>query len=316
MTEQMNATIQFSVRSLFDADTEILHFPELKSRGIVQKDGTLYFMNGERLYTCDDTPEGRKILEALSAIRIHAEAQDTEEYTWRDILSGRTDPSVMQKYGIRDQVPRCVVLFRPAQDSRQRIQQEMIPTEEADRIIRLDSGETALILDMKNRTGDEAFEYAAAVVETMESEGGVSCRAGIGRTVGSAGELSVSLREAQQAIDTGIRHSLPGNIHAYERQSLERLSDLIPEAGAEAFRKDLIPPQAEKVLNEETLETIRVFFRNDLNVSTAARQLFIHRNTLIYRMEKIRKATGLDLRKFEDAVVFRMMMYPNRKKNE
>ena len=53
---------------------------------------------------------------------------------------------------------------------------------------------------------------------------------------------------------------------------------------------------------------MRVFFQNDLNLSTTARQLFIHRNTLLYRMEKVRKATGLDLRKFEDAAVFRIMM--------
>lgn len=314
MTERMNATIQISIRSLSEADAEILQLPELQRGRIAEKDGILYLMKGERLCSCDDTTEGRELLEALSANRIHAEAQDTEENTWRSVLSGRPDPSGMKKYGIRDRVPRCVILFRPVQDSRHRIQQEMIPTEESDRIIGLDSGETALVLDMRKRTGDEAFEYAAAAAETMESEGGVSCHVGIGRTAASAGELSESLREAQQAIDTGIRHSLPGNIHAYERQTLERLADLIPEEGAEAFRKDLISPQAEKVLNEETLETIRVFFRNDLNVSTTARQLFIHRNTLMYRMEKIRKATGLDLRKFEDAVVFRMMMYSHGKK--
>ena len=313
MTEQMDTTIQFNVRSLSDTDAEILRLPELRCGGIAQKDSILYLMKGERICSCEDTPEGREIMEALSADRIHAEAQDTEENTWRAILSGRADLSGMKKYGIRDHIPRCVILFRPAHDSRHRIQQEMIPTEESDRIVGLDSGETALILDMRKRTCDEAFEYAAAAAETMESEGGVSCRAGIGRTAASACELSASLREARQAIDTGIRHSLPGIVHAYDRQTLERLADMIPEAEAEAFRKDLIPPQAEKVLNEETLDTIRIFFRNDLNVSTTARQLFIHRNTLLYRMEKIRKATGLDLRKFEDAVVFRMMMYSHGK---
>ena len=62
-------------------------------------------------------------------------------------------------------------------------------------------------------------------------------------------------------------------------------------------------------------ETIRAFFQNDLNVSTTARQLFIHRNTLLYRIEKIRKATGLDLRKFDDAVIFRMLMYSDIKQD-
>ena len=67
-------------------------------------------------------------------------------------------------------------------------------------------------------------------------------------------------------------------------------------------------------MTNEILETIRVFFLNDLNLSTTARQLFIHRNTLLYRMEKIRKITGLDLRKFEDAAVFRFVMSLTDKK--
>ena len=87
------------------------------------------------------------------------------------------------------------------------------------------------------------------------------------------------------------------------------LSVLLAAAGcAAAPETELVLAKRGAVLTEETLETIRVFFRNDLNLSTTARQLFIHRNTLIYRMEKIRKATGLDLRKFEDAAVFRILM--------
>ena len=88
----------------------------------------------------------------------------------------------------------------------------------------------------------------------------------------------------------------------------KRMTDLIPPESAKRFREEVIPPGAEKVLTDELIETIRVFFGNDLNLSTTARQLFIHRNTLLYRMDKIRKATGLDLRRFEDAAVFRIMM--------
>ena len=105
-----------------------------------------------------------------------------------------------------------------------------------------------------------------------------------------------------------MRHRIPGTVYDFGAQTLERLADLIPSGKAEAFRQRIIPPEAEKVMTEETIETIRAFFRNDLNLSTTARELFIHRNTLLYRMEKVRKATGLDLRKFEDAAVFRILM--------
>ncbi len=313
--KNMDTTIQVRFRSFSDTEERILRMTERHPGEIVQVEDVLYFRNGDGIYSCTDTPEGRKLLEPHCTVVSRAAEKDTEEKVWRDILAGNTDPPVMKTYRITDCAPRCLVLFRPVQDTRYMIQKEMIPTEESDRIIDLENGETALILDMKKRSGNEAYEYAAAAAETLESENGISCYAGIGRTAARAADLSASLTEARKAIDTGIRHRLPGQVFVYEQLTLERLTDLIPEESAEAFRKDLIPARAEKVLNSETLETVLAFFQNDLNVSTTARQLFIHRNTLLYRMEKIRKATGLDLRKFDDAVVFRMM-YSDRKPDQ
>ena len=309
MAEQMDATIQVGVRSLSDTDEMILQMPEVQKGVITQNDGILYLRNGNEVYSCKDTPAGRRLLETISSERMRVTEKDTEEKAWKDILSGNADPSVLENYGIRECDPRCVILLRPIQSSRNSIHREMIPIEESDRIVALESGETVLILNMRKRSGNESYEYAAAAAETLESENGISCYAGVGRTAEKAGALSESLQEARKAIDTGIRHRIPGRVYVYERLALERLTDLIPEERAQAFRESLIPDQAGKVLNSETLETVRVFFQNDLNVSTTARQLFIHRNTLLYRMEKIRKATGLDLRKFDDAVIFRMLMY-------
>ena len=171
-----------------------------------------------------------------------------------------------------------------------------------------ENGDTVLVLSMKKRTPEEVFEFASAATETMESEAGISCHAGIGKTAETINRLSSAYREAEAAIEIGKRHKLPGHVFDYERLTLERLADLIPEETARRFRKEILTEEASTVLNGEMLETIRVFLRNDLNLSTTAREMFVHRNTLLYRMEKIRKATGLDLRKFEDAVVFRILM--------
>jgi carbohydrate diacid regulator len=184
----------------------------------------------------------------------------------------------------------------------------MVPVEETDRILEFESGEAALILCMKKRSAEEAKEFAGAAAETMESEAGISCTAGIGRTAGNLREIAGSFRDAEAAIETGSRHGIPGPVYDFSEQTLERLADLIPSGKIEAYRREMISPEAEKVLTEETIETIRAFFRNDLNLTTTAKELFIHRNTILYRLEKVRKATGLDLRKFEEAAVFRILM--------
>ncbi len=304
----MEIKFQVTVRSASETDPELLRRLENSSCSPVRIGENLYSRIGDKVFSCKDNPEGETLFRTLCGEPRNSAIRKTEEQYWKDLLCGTADLSLLRKYNIREENPRCVILFRIIQDSADSLQREIIPLEETDRIAELGNGEEALILDMKKRSPEEAYEYAAAVAETMESEAGITCMAGIGRTVSKAGLLYESCSEARKAITTGIHHKMGGRVFVYSQQTLERLADLIPSAEGSAFRKELIPPHAEKVLTDETLETIRVFFRNDLNLSTASRQLFIHRNTLIYRMDKIRKATGLDLRKFEDAVVFRMIM--------
>ena len=311
----MKISVQITVRPFSETDPDTVRLLEEKGNGPAGKDGILFLRDGDTVYSCADTPEGAALLQAVSGKTARGAKTRSEEQVWKDAVYGTADPADLRKYRIREDVPRCVILFRPLQDSRRRIQRDMIPVEETDRILEAENGDAVLILDLKKRSAEEAFEYAAAAAETMESEAGVSCMAGIGGTTGTVGMLRQSREEAEAAMETGIRYRLPGRVYAYDRQMLERLTDLIPADQAEEFRKKLIPPQAEKTLTNEILETVRVFFLNDLNLSTTARQLFIHRNTLMYRMEKVRKATGLDLRKFEDAVVFRMMMNPGGNKD-
>ena len=304
----MSSSVQFSVRPLSETDSKTVSLLERSSGGFARKDGRLYILAEDRVFMCEDTPDGEKLLRKLTAGTSAEPEPVPEALVWKELLTGKTDESAMRKFGIPSQAQRCVILFRLLQDRDNCLLPEMIPVDLPDHIAGLGRNEAALILDMENRSPEEAYEYAAAVTETMESEAGISCMAGVGQTVSSAAELPVSYHRARDAIETGIRHRIPGRVFSWDRMALERLTDLIPSDSMDLFRKEIFPPRAEKVMTDETLETVRVFFRNDLNLSTTARQLFIHRNTLLYRMEKIRKATGLDLRKFEDAVVFRMMM--------
>ena len=93
------------------------------------------------------------------------------------------------------------------------------------------------------------------------------------------------------------------------------LSELSPET-AEHYHKLLFNESTSRLFNDEMLKTIQVFFQKDLNLSDTARQLYIHRNTLVYRLDKVLRETGLDLRRFDDAVTFRMLMEMDKCKDQ
>lgn len=267
----------------------------------------IYFRVGNQVYSCRDCPESRELITRLVSSD-SGKVISSEDAVWKSALNGIADPALYEEYRLRDRMCRTVVLFRPMQRMERFALQNNIPLESSDRLISMDNGDVALILHMNERSEYEPFEYAEAVTETMESEAGIACYAGVGRPSDSLDTLSVSYEEARSALETGLKHHQPGRVFSYSKQALERLTDLIPVDRASVFLQKELSPEAQKVLTDEMLETIRVFFQNDLNLSTTARQLFIHRNTLLYRMDKIRKATGLDLRRFEDAVVFRFLM--------
>ena len=304
----MAKQLQLTIEPFSEVNAQIRKMLGNEDRNPVRKDGKVFFRIGEAVYSCPDTSEASAFLAGILCGNIKERIPDGEEETWRAVLKRTAGCSSLLRYGIREKTPRCVVLLHPLQYTDCFALQENIPIEETDRIVRMENGDAALILNMSSRSPEEVDEYAAALTETMESEAGISSCAGIGKTAETLDGVSRSYEEAKAAMATGIRHRIPGRVYAYDRLTLERMADLIPESSVAEFRQAILPPQAEKLLTAEMLETIRVFFQNDLNLSTTARQLYIHRNTLIYRMDKIRKATGLDLRIFEDAAVFRLML--------
>ena len=97
-------------------------------------------------------------------------------------------------------------------------------------------------------------------------------------------------------------------MHAYQKQILERILSSVPAERRTELKKDIFNDKAKKLLNAEMVETVRVFFENDLNLSTTAKKLYLHRNTLTYRLDRIHRETGLDLRTFKDAAAFKAIM--------
>ena len=115
-------------------------------------------------------------------------------------------------------------------------------------------------------------------------------------------------REALEALATGDKYNNTHPVQVYGRQILERMAGEVSAETRKEMKRQFLGEHPETILTDETRETAERFFEADLNLSVAARQMFIHRNTLTYRLDRIQKETGLDLRKFNDAAIFRLIM--------
>ena len=304
----MAKKIKISVRSFPEMDASVLEMLAGCGDRIVMKDGTVYRIAGDNVYSCEDSPEGKTLLSQIQPIKTNSSSADSEEEALKAALRGQADLPLLSGFGLKDRAKRCAILLHLSQHTEISFLRELIPLDGKDRIVMTDNGNAVILVNTDRKTENEIREFAAAAAETVENEAGINCFAGIGRITESIADISGSYSDAETAISIGIRYRIPGRVFSFSELTLERLTDAIPDEEASELKKEIIPDRCEKLFTEDILETIRAFFLNDLNLSTTARQLYIHRNTLIYRMEKIRKVTGLDLRKFEDAVIFRILM--------
>ena len=135
---------------------------------------------------------------------------------------------------------------------------------------------------------------------------------GIGTVVSEVKDLARSYKEAQVAFEVGKVFDTEKNIISYENLGIGRLIYQLPTTLCEMFLQEVFKNGSLDSLDRETLMTIQCFFENNLNVSETSRKLFVHRNTLVYRLEKIRKLTGLDLREFDHAITFKVALMVKR----
>ena len=129
-----------------------------------------------------------------------------------------------------------------------------------------------------------------------------------GTVVGEIKEVSRSYKEARMALDVGKIFFSERNVIAYSSLGIGRLIYQLPIPLCKMFIREIFDGKSPDDFDEETLTTINKFFENSLNVSETSRQLYIHRNTLVYRLDKLQKSTGLDLRVFEDAITFKIAL--------
>ncbi len=224
--------------------------------------------------------------------------------------------AVTDEHHIPANAARCVLLMHMVQVQQQtayELLDEILPRSGGDTLVSMDKHTVAFIKDVANMEDeDELRQFACAVQETLMGETALHVTVGIGEVAKNVGELHSSYRQARRAIEIGRVFAPERTVHVYRSMMLERfLSDLSPET-AEHYHNLLFNRSTARLFSEEMLYTIEMFFKKDLNLSDTARQLYIHRNTLVYRLDKVQRQVGLDLRKFEDAVTFKMLLEMRR----
>ena len=210
------------------------------------------------------------------------------------------------------EAPRAVFLVRQlghSDVSTVDVLGNLFPDKMQDFVISINETDVAIIKQLSGEPAEGELEAIAKNVEdSLRSELFIKCIIGIGTIATHLRELADAYKEAQTAIDVGKVFDTEKSIINYENLGIGRLIYQLPTTLCEIFLLEVFKKNSIDALDQETLFTINKFFENNLNVSETSRKLFVHRNTLVYRLEKIKKLTGLDLREFDHAIVFKVAL--------
>lgn len=191
--------------------------------------------------------------------------------------------------------------------------QQIFPDKNKDYVISISEQDIVVVKEIKGGTDIREIEkLARSIADTLGTEFYAKVAIGIGTAVDNIKDLARSYKEAQTAIEVGKVFDTEKTVISYENLGIGRLIYQLPTTLCEMFLQEVFKYGSLESLDHETLMTIQCFFENNLNVSETSRKLFVHRNTLVYRLEKIRKLTGLDLREFDNAITLKVALMVKR----
>ncbi len=187
--------------------------------------------------------------------------------------------------------------------------QNLFPDKNKDFVFNITESDIVLVKEIKSTVDSKDLEkLARSIADTLSSEFYTRVNVGIGTAVTGIKDLARSFKEAQMALEVGKVFDTDKNIVSYDNLGIARLIYHLPTTLCDTFLHEVFKKGSIESLDHETLFTIQKFFENNLNVSETSRKLFVHRNTLVYRLEKIKKLTGLDLREFDHAIIFKIAL--------
>ena len=189
------------------------------------------------------------------------------------------------------------------------ILQGMFPDKAHDYVINVAEQDIVLVKEVAHGYDpEEIVDTAKSIVETLNAEFYVKVAVGVSTVVSTLKDLANAYKEARMALEVGKVFDTEKSVISYENLGIGRLVYQLPTTLCEIFLQEVFKNGSFESLDQETLQTVQSFFENNLNVSETSRKLFVHRNTLVYRLEKIKKLVGLDLREFDHAITFQVAM--------
>lgn len=218
-----------------------------------------------------------------------------------------------KKLHIEVTVPRAVFLVETRMEKDgvvNELLKSMFSSQNGDYITAVDETSVILIKALEEGDGAEALNLTASTIaDMMNTEAMLNVKVAYGTIVSELKDVSKSYKEAKMALDVGKIFYAEKNVIAYSTLGIGRLIYQLPINLCRIFIDEIFGDRSiPDEIDDETLNTINKFFENNLNVSETSRQLFVHRNTLVYRIEKLEKTTGLDIRTFDDALTFKIAL--------
>ncbi len=217
-----------------------------------------------------------------------------------------------KKLHVDTEVRRVIFIIEMPSDKDSGILEQartVLDSRRKDFITAIDEKKVIIVRELQSNEGYRDLEqYASETLEILRQKCEADFHIAYGTIINDIKDVSKSYKEAHLALDVGKIFFSEKNIIAYNTLGIGRLIYQLPVPLCKMFIREIFDGKSPDDFDEETLTTINKFFENSLNVSETSRQLYIHRNTLVYRLDKIQKSTGLDLRVFEDAITFKIAL--------
>ncbi|NLJ87487.1 MAG: PucR family transcriptional regulator [Epulopiscium sp.] len=227
--------------------------------------------------------------------------------------------SKSKKLNIDNNVTRVVYLIdtQPDKDINYvEIVRSIFPAKSKDFVTAVDEKSVILVKEITDKEHrDDKEKIARIIYDTVSSEAMSKVSVAVGTFVEDLKDVSRSYKEAKMALEVGKIFYSEKNIISYDKLGIGRLIYQLPVPLCHMYVNEVLHGRSISEFDEETLTTVNKFFENNLNVSETSRQLYIHRNTLVYRLDKLQKMTGLDLRNFEDAITFKITLMVSKYMN-
>ena len=279
--------------------------------------------NGKMDYAAfvEGTDQAARTICAVSAVAFNEARSNYEEKHNKaafvksiisdNILPGDVYVRAKELHFVTDE-PRSVLLVRQTENpdmAAMEVIQRIFPDRQRDFVLNINETDVVVVKSLQSPENMEEVRKAALTIENaLREELGIHCVIGVSTNARHLRELADRYKEAQVAIEVGRVFESDKTIINYENLGLGRIIYQLPTTLCEMFLQEVFKNGSLDSLDRETLMTIQCFFENNLNVSETSRKLYVHRNTLVYRLEKIKKITGLDLREFDHAIVFKVAM--------